>query len=965
MSLLDRVSTTADLKKLPVSDLPKFCSELREFMISHVSKTGGHLASSLGAVEIIVALDYVFDPPEDHIVFDVGHQAYAHKILTSRKERFDSLRQFHGLSGFPKRSESSFDAFGTAHSSTSISAALGMAVSDRLHHKDSWSVAVIGDGALTGGMAIEALNHAGTYSDGIRLLIVLNDNDCSISPSVGALNHHLAKLVSTSTYSNVRNFWKRALSKFPIVRSVIKSMEQRTINFVAPPSTLFSAYDINYYGPVNGHDVVSLVEIFRNLKALDGPIVIHAVTKKGKGYDKAEADPTLYHGVGHFDARIGIVGRSPLMTFTDVFSKWVCDAAQKDPEVYAITPAMREGSGLVEYEKRFPERYRDVAIAEQHAVTFAAGLAAAGMHPVVAVYSTFAQRAYDQILHDVAIQNLPVVFALDRAGPVGADGETHHGVFDIAYLRSIPNLIIMAPSTGAMCYAMLDLALRTKAPAAVRYPRSAIPEGRLPEAIAPVAFGKAAWSVRAPAGPKSAVIFAFGPIVKLLEAPCRELGIALIDMRFVKPLDKAAVLEAAREYEFLFTAEDSAKAGGAGSAVSETLSGAGLAKPVYHFGLPDLFVGQGTIPELMRENGLDVRTVVARVQEIRGLSKAVLRKDEDLKKMNTMGVSAKADLFCEVLTKGELKNAFEQAAGLHKDVFILGGGSNTVFTSEKIDALVVKIGIRGVERVGENEDEVVFRAGAGENWNAFVERCVSLGFGGLENLALIYGTVGGAVAQNIGAYGAEVGGFVRSVEVFDPSAGSFKTLPASELSFSYRHSLFKEERGRGLVIVSADFALPRNWVPNLSYDGLKKALKSARPCPREVMDAVISIRRKKLPDPALVPSAGSYFKNPVVDRGLYKDLIGKVQDLVYYDIGGGRLKLSAGQLIDKAGFKGKGENGVICYAKHALILCNTGGASGGQVAAFADKIVKEVQSRFGVKLEPEPVYFPNGKHKEH
>ena len=619
MRLLKRIHSPADLKKLSVAMLPTLASEIRDFMVESVSKTGGHLASSLGAVELTLALHYVFNSPRDKIIFDVGHQAYAHKMLTGRQDQFKTLRQYKGLSGFPKRGESEHDAFGTAHSSTSISAALGMAVADAMRgDKEAWHIAVIGDGALTGGMAVEALNHAGTYKEGIKLLIIVNDNDCSISPSVGALNHHLAKLVSGHAFSSARNFSKRALKPLPRLWNLFKSMEQRTVNFVAPHSTLFSAFDLNYYGPVDGHDIANLVTVLRNIKALDGPMVLHVVTKKGKGYAPAEANPTLYHGVGKFDPEKGIVEKKPdpeHPTYTEVFSRWVCDMAAVDQRLYAITPAMREGSGLVEFEKRFPERYRDVAIAEQHAVTFAAGLATSGMKPVVAIYSSFAQRAYDQILHDVAIQNLPVMFAIDRGGLVGADGETHQGVFDIAYLRSIPNMTIMTPSDENECRRMLTTAYKMDTPAAVRYPRGKGPGAPQDEALETVPIGKARLVRQSGKKDKRVAILAFGLMVSRMREVAEELDATLIDMRFVKPIDREMIIRAASEHDLLCTVEDGVAMGGAGSAVLETLSEMGLEVPCLVMGIKDQFVPQGGIDDLMRDNELDTESVVRRIRE--------------------------------------------------------------------------------------------------------------------------------------------------------------------------------------------------------------------------------------------------------------------------------------------------------------------------------------------------------------
>lgn len=619
MALLENIMSPADVKALSVEKLPTLAQEIRDYMVEAVSKTGGHLASSLGAVELTLALHYVFDSPKDKIVWDVGHQAYAHKMLTGRKDQFDRLRMHGGLSGFPKRGESEHDAFGTAHSSTSISAALGMAVAARLMgDHDSWHIAVIGDGALTGGMAVEALNQAGAYKDGLKLLVIVNDNDCSISPSVGALHHHLAKLVSGDTFSSLRSDFKEAIKGSPKLWNFFKRVEQRTVNFVAPESTLFSAYDLNYYGPVDGHDIDVLMKVLKNIKSLPGPMVLHLSTVKGKGYAPAEADPTLYHGVGKFDPETGIVKKSSdptHPTYTQVFSQWVCDMAQADSKLYAITPAMREGSGLVEFEKRFPERYRDVAIAEQHAVTFAAGLAANGLRPVVAIYSSFAQRAYDQILHDVAIQNLPVTFAIDRGGLVGADGETHHGVFDLAFLRSIPNMTVMAPSNENECRRMLTTAYRLGTPAAVRYPRGKGPGVEQDGELLEVPVGKARVIRECTATGKRVAILGFGLMVERLRSIAEDLHAALIDMRFVKPIDESIIEEMAKNHDLIVTAEDGVVMGGAGSAVLEVMAKKGLNTPALVLGIEDHFVDQGTTEELFEDCGLGLERIKARILE--------------------------------------------------------------------------------------------------------------------------------------------------------------------------------------------------------------------------------------------------------------------------------------------------------------------------------------------------------------
>lgn len=619
-TLLQTIDSPADLRKLPVEKLSDVAREIRSYIIECVSHTGGHLSSSLGSVELALALHYVFNTPDDRLVWDVGHQAYAHKILTGRREGLKRVRQYKGLSGFPRRDESEYDAFGTAHSSTSISAALGMAVASHLEgHDKRWHIAVIGDGALTGGMASEALNHAGDYKEGVRLLIILNDNNCSISPPVGALCGHLGKLVSTSPFWKMRNLGKSILKNTPTLHELAKRVEKQTVNFLSPPSSIFSTYDLNYFGPIDGHDVVGLVRMLTKLRDLEGPmgpIVLHVRTVKGKGYEPAEKDPTTYHGVGPFDPAHPVMRQvDPLHpTYTEVFSKWICDMAEVDPKLYAITPAMREGSGLVEFEKRFPERYRDVAICEQHAVTYAAGLACEGLHPVVAIYSTFAQRAYDQILHDVALQNLPVTFAVDRAGIVGADGATHHGAFDLAYLRSLPNMTIMAPSDEAECRKMLTMAVKLGTPAAVRYPRATgrgvdagngfetLPVGRarILRQTQKTDFGRV-------------VIFAFGSMVKNLWETALKFDATVVDMRFVKPLDVQTICSSAREHDLVVTAEEGVIAGGAGSGVLEVLAEEGILVPTLQVGLPDRFIAQGTNSELFVDAGIDNATVQAKI----------------------------------------------------------------------------------------------------------------------------------------------------------------------------------------------------------------------------------------------------------------------------------------------------------------------------------------------------------------
>lgn len=611
--ILDQAADPEALRRLPVSALPELARELRHYIVSTVSETGGHLSSSLGAVELAIALHYVFNTPRDRIIWDVGHQAYAHKILTGRREAMKGLRKMGGISGFPKRAESPYDAFGTAHSSTSISAALGMAVASHLEGEtDRWAIAVIGDGALTGGMAIEALNDAGVWKKDVKLLVIINDNDCSISPPAGALSKHLAKIVSTKAFNSAREMSKRVLKPVPHLWEMAKLMERQTIGFFSPQAALFTAFDLNYYGPVDGHDLPALVEVLKNLRHMNCPMVLHTATIKGKGYAYAEADPTLYHGVSPFDPKTGILPKTPgRPTFTEVFSRWICDQAAASPKLYAITPAMREGSGLVEFEKLFPNRYRDVAIAEQHAVTYAAGLACGGLKPVVAIYSTFLQRALDQVIHDVALQNLPVMFAIDRGGIVGADGATHQGVFDIAELRGIPNMTVMTPSNEREARLLLSTAYAMETPAAVRYARGRGPGIDPGTDLETVPVGKA---VKRREGSRVAFL-GFGIMTNALAEAAERLDGSLWDMRFVKPIDREAVLEAARGHALIVTAEDGALAGGAGDAVMEVLSEAGVTVPVMRFGVPDQFIEQGTQQQVYALIGLTPEAIEARVCE--------------------------------------------------------------------------------------------------------------------------------------------------------------------------------------------------------------------------------------------------------------------------------------------------------------------------------------------------------------
>jgi 1-deoxy-D-xylulose-5-phosphate synthase len=614
-NLLQTINTPADLRRLERTQLHALADELRQYVLESVSKTGGHLSSNLGTVELTIALHYVFDTPDDRIVWDVGHQTYAHKILTGRREGMSKLRQYGGMSGFPRRSESEYDTFGTAHSSTSISAALGMAVAARNQGSKRHAIAVIGDGAMSAGMAFEALNNAGV-TDNIRLLVVLNDNDMSISPAVGGLNRYLARLMSGRFYAAAKQAGKQVLKKFPPVFELAKKFEEHAKGMVVP-GTLFEEFGLNYIGPIDGHDLDSLIPTLQNIKALEGPQFLHVVTRKGQGYKLAEADPVLYHGPGKFDPNVGITKAAATKpTYTQIFGDWLVDAASADARVVGITPAMREGSGLVHFEKEFPDRYFDVGIAEQHAVTFAAGLACDGMKPVVAIYSTFLQRAYDQLIHDVALQNLPVVFALDRGGLVGADGATHHGAYDLSFLRCIPNMVVMAPSDENECRQMLTTALACEGPAAVRYPRGSGPGVAIEQELksVPIGRGEVRRSTKARAGHRIALL-AFGSMVPAAMVAAEGFDATVANMRFVKPLDGALVHQLARSHDALVTIEENAVMGGAGSAVLEALAAANLSLPVLQLGLPDHFVDHGDPALLMKECGLDAVGIAASIRK--------------------------------------------------------------------------------------------------------------------------------------------------------------------------------------------------------------------------------------------------------------------------------------------------------------------------------------------------------------
>ena len=617
---LDSIHTPADLKKLSREDLPELADELRQFILDSVSKTGGHLSSNLGTVELSIALHYVFDTPADRIVWDVGHQSYPHKILTGRREQMKTLRQLDGLAGFPRRSESEYDAFGTGHSSTSISAAMGMARAFQTLGERHVAVAVIGDSAMTGGMAFEAMNHAGVYDD-LPLVVILNDNDMSISPAVGALNRHLARLLSGNIYSATKKGIDSVLSIAPPLREFAKRLEDHAKGMVSP-STIFQEFGFNYFGPIDGHDLDALVPMLQNVRRLAiegrGPQFLHVITRKGQGYELAEADPVLYHGPSKFNPDEGV--KKPAApankTFTQVFGEWLCDMANADPLLIGITPAMREGSGLVEFEKQFPNRYYDVGIAEQHAVTFAAGMACEGMKPVVAIYSTFLQRAYDQLIHDVAIQDLPILFALDRAGLVGADGATHAGSYDIAFLRCIPNMLIMTPSDEAECRDLLTTAYHQNHPSAVRYPRGAGIGATPSKELRTVPFGKAELRRRSSAvSGKRIAILAFGTLLYPALEVAEQLNASVANMRFVKPLDVELLKTLAQDHDYFVTIEDGVIQGGAGSACLEALAAMGINKPLLQLGLPDSFIEHGDYKLLMAGCGLNAEGILKSIQE--------------------------------------------------------------------------------------------------------------------------------------------------------------------------------------------------------------------------------------------------------------------------------------------------------------------------------------------------------------
>jgi 1-deoxy-D-xylulose-5-phosphate synthase len=624
-ALLARIDSPADLRKLSRDQLGMLARELRDYVLQSVSRTGGHLSSNLGTVELTIALHYVFNTPHDRLVWDVGHQTYPHKILTGRRDRMDTLRQLGGISGFPRRDESEYDTFGTAHSSTSISAALGMAIAAQHKGEKRHAVAIIGDGAMTAGMAFEALNNAGMPHAGKspNLLVVLNDNDMSISPPVGALNKYLARLMSGRFYATAREGVKGVLKNAPPLFELARRFEEHAKGMVVP-GTMFEEFGFEYVGPIDGHDLDSLIPTLENLRDKPGPQFLHVVTKKGYGYKMAEADPVKYHAApGKFDPAQGFVkpATPPKQSFTQVFGEWLCDMAEADDKLVAITPAMREGSGMVEFHKRFPSRYFDVGIAEQHAVTFAGGLACEGLKPVVAIYSTFLQRAYDQLIHDIALQNLPVTFALDRAGLVGADGATHAGAYDIAYLRCIPNMGVLTPADENECRMALTTAHRRDHPVAVRYPRGAGAGTEIRRELDELPWGKG--EVRRE-GERIAIL-AFGTMLYPALAAAERLGCTVANMRFAKPLDVDLIAELARTHESLVTVEEGCLPGGAGSAVMEALQAADLHNPVLSLGLPDVFIEHGDPAKLLSINGLDADGIARAIAQRFGARPALIR----------------------------------------------------------------------------------------------------------------------------------------------------------------------------------------------------------------------------------------------------------------------------------------------------------------------------------------------------
>lgn len=627
-TLLETVQSPLDLRDLNRRQLKTLADELREFLLHSVASTGGHLSSNLGTVELSIAIHHVYQTPYDRLVWDVGHQSYPHKILTGRREAMAGLRQLDGISGFPRRCESEYDAFGTAHSSTSISAALGMALGSKQKGEHQGPnrrrhIAVIGDGAMSAGMAYEAMNNAGIHKE-IDLLVILNDNEMSISPPVGAMSNYLARLLTGRFYSAARELGKQVLGVVPPVLEIARRLEGGAKSLISP-STLFEEFGFNYFGPIDGHDLDALIPALENLRELKGPQFLHVITRKGRGYERAEEDPIAYHGPGKFNPAEGLKSAGVSKpTYSQVFGQWLCDAALADDRLVAVTPAMREGSGMVEFSQRFPDRYHDVAIAEQHAVTFAAGLACEGLRPVVAIYSTFLQRGYDQLIHDVALQNLPVLFAVDRAGLVGADGATHAGAYDYSFLRCIPNMVVMAPKDEPECRAMLSTGLNLDCPSAVRYPRGAgmgVDAGR---ALDQLPVGKAEILLKAgkaQSGQPRVAFLAFGSMVGPCLKAAGQFNATVVNMRFIKPLDAELVISLAQDHDLLVTVEENVVMGGAGSACAEALAAASCAQvPMLHLGLPDRFIDHGDHAKLLATEGLDAQgitdSVAARVEQL-------------------------------------------------------------------------------------------------------------------------------------------------------------------------------------------------------------------------------------------------------------------------------------------------------------------------------------------------------------
>ena len=621
--LLDKIHSPADLRKLPESQLEQVVDEVRLFLLHSVSRSGGHFAASLGATELTVALHYLYNTPEDRLVWDVGHQAYVHKILTGRKDRLNTIRQWKGLAPFPKRDESEYDTFGVGHSSTSISAALGMATAIARQGLERKCVAIIGDGGLTAGMAFEALNHAGAQRN--NLLVILNDNNMSISPNVGALSNRFAQLLSGKFYSNIRESGKKVLSNIPTALEIAKRTEEHVKGLIMP-GTLFEEFGFNYIGPVDGHDLPVLISTLKNIKKLQGPQFLHIITKKGKGYAPAEDDPVKYHGVTPFNPKKGIISSKKTSygpTYSKVFGDWACDMAEFDHRFAAITPAMREGSGLVRFEKEHPDKYFDVAIAEQHSVTVAAGMACDGLKPVVAIYSTFLQRAYDQLIHDVAIQNLPILFAIDRAGCVGADGPTHNGSYDLCFMRCLPNIILMVPSDENECRQMLYTGFKLNQPAAVRYPRGTGPGVKVQKEMTQLSIGKA--EIRRKG--KDIAILAFGTMVEPCERVGEEINATVINMRFVKPIDESLIINICENHQLIITVEENVIQGGAGSAVNEVIAAYGIEMAITNHGLPDRLIQHGTRDDMLIDAGLDYKGILDFVM-------AQVSKPEQKKRIN-------------------------------------------------------------------------------------------------------------------------------------------------------------------------------------------------------------------------------------------------------------------------------------------------------------------------------------------